>query len=215
MIKYTYTNMKASLILFSFILTISLPALTQDKVDEEKTMSQLPYYEIPDSPAEYTAENVAARMVDGLGFRYYWATEGLREEDLSYKPSKEARTALETIDHIYGLTEVLLNAVKKLPNIRTTDAEEEDYSFDELRSKTLSNIKAASEILKNSEPESLENYPMVFQRDESSSEFPFWNLINGPIADAIWHAGQVVSLRRASGNPFNSNASLLRGKLRK
>ena len=41
-----------------------------------------------------------------------------------------------------------------------------------------------------------------------------WNQINGPIADALWHCGQVVSFRRASGNPYNSKASLFTGKLR-
>ena len=34
----------------------------------------LPYYQIPEYPAEFTAETVAARMIDGLGFRYRWAT---------------------------------------------------------------------------------------------------------------------------------------------
>ena len=55
---------------------------------------------------------------------------------------------------------------------------------------------------------------MVFLGNSGTSEFPFWNLINGPIADAIWHTGQVVTLRRASGNPFNSQVSVLQGKLR-
>ena len=57
-------------------------------------------------------------MVDGLGFRYYWATEGLRDEDLAYKPSEEARTTSETIDHIYGLTKVIVNSTLKKPNSR-------------------------------------------------------------------------------------------------
>ncbi|MBL4904447.1 MAG: hypothetical protein JKZ00_00090, partial [Flavobacteriaceae bacterium] len=55
------------------------------------------YYEIPPAPKEYTAGTVASRMVDGLGFRYYWATEGLTEKDLAFRPNSEARTTLETI----------------------------------------------------------------------------------------------------------------------
>ena len=43
---------------------------------------------------------------------------------------------------------------------------------------------------------------------------PFWNIINGPISDALWHCGQVVMLRRASGNPFNSKVNVFSGKLR-
>lgn len=46
------------------------------------------------------------------------------------------------------------------------------------------------------------------------SEFPFWNMLNGPIADALWHVGQVVSFRRSSGNPFNSKVSVFSGKVR-
>ena len=36
------------------------------------------YYQIPEYPEKYTSENVTARMVDGLGFRYYWATPHFR-----------------------------------------------------------------------------------------------------------------------------------------
>jgi hypothetical protein len=45
--------------------------------------------------------------------------------------------------------------------------------------------------------------------------FPFWNAINGPLSDAIWHTGQIASNRRASGNPFNSKAQVFLGKLMK
>ena len=46
-------------------------------------------------------------MVDGLGFRYFWATEGLTEKDLAYRPSEGARTTMETLEHISGLVEIL------------------------------------------------------------------------------------------------------------
>lgn len=39
-------------------------------------------------------------------------------------------------------------------------------------------------------------------------------MLNGPIADALWHVGQVVSFRRSSGNPFNSKVSVFSGKVR-
>ena len=69
--------------------------------------NNLPYYEIQDQAIDYTAGSASARMVDGLGFRYYWATEGLREKDLNYKASESGRTSAETIDHIYGLTRMI------------------------------------------------------------------------------------------------------------
>ena len=168
------------------------------------------YYQIPDNPEAYTANTVAARMVDGLGFRFYWATEGLQPEDLSYKASAEGRTIEATVEHIMGLTQVLLNAVEGKPN---EGGEQEVTSYEQKRAKTLDNIKRASEILKSERGE-LGDYDMIFVGTRGTSEYPFWNLINGPIADAIWHSGQVVMLRRASGNPFNSKVSVLQGKLR-
>jgi hypothetical protein len=33
------------------------------------------------------------------------------------------------------------------------------------------------------------------------NEKPFWHIINGPIADALTHVGQINSFRRLAGNP--------------
>jgi len=30
---------------------------------------------------------------------------------------------------------------------------------------------------------------------------PFWNLINGPLSDALTHTGRINSFRRLAGNP--------------
>ena len=176
---------------------------------QTNTTMNLPYHEIPEAPINYDAASVTARMLDGLGFRYYWATEGLTQKDLAYKPSEEARTSKETMRHIYDLTTVIHNALIEAPN---TGAKVPEMDYETLRVKTLNNIKACSDILRTTD--TVANYKIVFKKGESSTEFPFWNLINGPIADAIWHAGQLVSLRRASGNPFNSKASVLTGKVK-
>jgi hypothetical protein len=32
-------------------------------------------------------------------------------------------------------------------------------------------------------------------------DHPFWHMINGPIADALTHVGQINSFRRLAGNP--------------
>ena len=60
----------------------------------------------------------------------------------------------------------------------------------------------------------LKEHTIIFLSGENTSEFPFWNQINGPIEDAVWHCGQVISFRRSSGNPYNSKASVFTGKLR-
>ena len=161
---------------------------------------KLPYYEIPEHAKTYTAGSVASRMLDGLGFRYYWATDGLTPSDLNYKPSESGRTSDETINHILQLSQFILHSIstEKIAQI------EGELSFNEKRKQTLLNIQEASNILKNIED--------ISQFD--TNRFPFWNIINGPISDALWHCGQLVMLRRASGNPFNSKASVFTGKLR-
>ena len=166
-----------------------------------KAQDKLPYYEIPEAAKEFTPGTTVSRMIDGLGFRYYWATEGLTQKDLAFKPNAEARTTEETIDHILGLSQVILNATLKVAN----GDKQPKMTFAEKRKKTLLNLQQASKILRESKD--ISEYKMIFGK----TEFPFWNMINGPIADAIWHTGQVVSFRRSSGNPFPKGVSVLRG----
>jgi hypothetical protein len=175
-------------------------------------MDTLPYREIPNYPEKYTPETVVIRMIEGLGFRYYWATEGLTAKDLAFKPSDKARTSEETIDHILGLSNIILNAMQKKINGKSGE-ETSTLTFDVKRRKTLENLKIAADLLKNNK-ENLEEFKIMFKNGDKITEYPFWNLINGPIEDAIWHVGQVVTFRRSSGNPFNGKASVLTGKLR-
>jgi len=89
------------ILLLSFALIISINVITQD---------DLPYYEVAEyTDVEYTAGTVAARMIDGLGFRYRWATEDLREEDLNYRITDSSRTSMQTIDHLLGPSRVIVN----------------------------------------------------------------------------------------------------------
>ncbi|WP_238354346.1 DinB family protein [Fulvivirga marina] len=164
------------------------------------------YSEIPAPPESYTAVNVAARMVDGLGFRFYWATDGLRTEDLDFKPGNDARTVSETISHIFEMSVLIANSILKESQSPPTD-----LPPDQKRHLTLVNLRKISNTLRNSSDKDLEGYVIKFG---NGKELPFWNLINGPIADALWHCGQIVSFRRSSGNPFNSNVSVLNGRLR-
>ena len=196
--------MRDIIILFIYITMFTMNAQNTDN-------SNLPYFQIPEYPESYTAGSVAARMIDGLGFRYYWASKDLRDVDLNYKPSDSGRACKETIHHLYGLSNVIVNAATKTVNDRTNFVKEE-LNFEEKRKKTLLNFKKAADILRSQND--LSDFKLIFKSDKGSSEFPFWNNINGPIADAIWHTGQVVLMRRASGNPFNSKVSVFNGKLR-
>jgi hypothetical protein len=202
------TFMKSiSLIILSFFAFQNASAHSVNAVTDT-----LPYYEIPNCPDSYTPKNVVARMIDGLGFRYYWATEGLTAKDLAFRPTPEARTSEETIDHILGLSTIILNAFQKKENTRSGE-ETSTLTFEIKRQRTLENLKTASDLLKNDKV-ALEDSKIVFKNDGKTTEYPLWNLINGPIEDAVWHVGQVVTFRRSSGNPFNAKASVLVGKVR-
>lgn len=190
--------MKSCIVLICLFTSISIIA-------QEKNY----FYQIPDFPEKYTAENVAARMVDGLGFRYYWATEGLRKEDLDWSPGDKSRSSLATLEHILGLTNILANAVQKKATENVPNAPK--LSFEEIRNKTLENLKLASQRLRQADA-NLAEFDMVFKSPTRTAEYPFWNLVNGPIADALWHVGQVVTFRRSSGNPLYDGVNVLQGK---
>jgi len=174
--------------------------------------SDLPYSAIPAYPENYTAATVTARMIDGLGFRYRWATEDLSEQDLEYRPDSTARSSYETMEHLFGLSETILNGIKDKPNIRPYQKIE--YSWQEMRTITLNNFKAAADHMRDLPEQDLAELEITFQRGDKTNSFPFWHQFNGPIADAIWHVGQVVSFRRASGNPIDSRVNVFMGKLR-
>jgi len=185
------------LVILIFLVNITMMA-------QEK--NELPYYEIPEYYSEYTVGTVAARMVDGLGFRFRWATEGLRTEDLQYKISEDGRTIEETIDHIVGLSRVIVNATLKVPNGGGKKLSE--MAYNEKRKEALLNMEKSSKILQKATD--LIDFNIIF----GAREIPFWNNINGPIEDAVWHAGQIVAMRRASGNPIRSGVSFMMGTVK-
>ncbi|MDX1315777.1 MAG: hypothetical protein R3356_09775, partial [Eudoraea sp.] len=139
---------------------------------QNEGIKELPYSEIPEYPDTYTAGSVVSRMIDGLGFRYYWATEELREVDLAYRPGDDSRSADETLDHILGLSRVILNSALKKPNDRSQGSEE-ILSFEEKRSQTLNNLRKASRIFLESD--NLDEHPVIFISRDGERQFPFWN----------------------------------------
>jgi len=183
--NHQFKSIISFLFLFSILCSCKAQKIQTVETDVKQT-EELPYFHnIPEYPDDYSEKNVAARMVDGLGFRLYWATKDLTETDLNYKPSETGRTTMETMVHLKGLCEVVYNTVINEPNIRSKEVVPATY--EELREQAL------------------------FQRGDKTSAFPFWNLLNGPLADAMWHCGQVVMLRRAAGNPMESGVNVFMG----
>jgi hypothetical protein len=146
-----------------------------------------------------------ARLIESLGFRYYWASEGFSKADLAFKLSDDSRSIEATLDHIYDLSIIIRNSAEKLMNKPT---ERPEMTYEELRSATLMNLKVAMQIIGTSDK--MEEFEIQF----SSGSYPFWNQINGPVADAIWHCGQLATLRRASGNPISPKVNHFVGTVR-
>lgn len=184
-------------IIFLSILFLSMLTNAQEK---------LPYYEIPKMDEKYTAQNTVARMIDGLGFRYYWATNGLRPEDLAYQAEGKGRNCQATINHLYDLSNMMLRLTKTKVS---QEIEKSKMTFTEKRKQTLVNIAAVSKKIKASK-----NLAEFSIKKDGKITIPFFNVINGPIADAIWHTGQVASFRRSSGNPINPKVNHFSGTVR-
>lgn len=126
------------------------------------------------------------RLLDGLGFRFYWATEGLRVEDYSFRPADDVMSIRELVKHIWGLVNWVRISVQGEPHRRPMEI-----------------VSVRSDIL-----EMLHELRTAVSEmnDDELSEVtiegnPLWNIINGPVSDALTHVGQINSFRRLNGNP--------------
>ena len=72
-------------------------------------------------------------------------------------------------------------------------------------------MSRVSALLNGQDGEGLEALQARFQLGDEEHTFPFWNTVNGTMSDAIYHVGQVVSFRRASGNPVDPTVQVYLG----
>ncbi|QNL22991.1 hypothetical protein HZR84_13920 [Hyphobacterium sp. CCMP332] len=194
--------MKLLRLVFIFIMSASIGIRAQTMSEKELNF----FKEIPEYEGQYNSGKISARMIDGLGFRFYWATEGLSVNDMSYRPSEDIRSIGETIQHIYEMSNSLLNVV----NLKA-QLDSDLTSTDKQRAETLKNLKLIRDKLFSSSDEDFEGYNRMSKNGES---IPFWKYINGPIEDCIWHCGQIASFRRLAGNPITQKVSFFNGKMR-
>ena len=155
-------------------------------------MPQLPYRELPEPPEEVTATTVLVRLVDGLGFRYCWATEGLRDEDYEYQPSPDSMTMKQLLGHIHGLVNWVLQSLGG-----ETQPAPKTLTLEEIRGLTLDKISRVRGLLAEMSSDQL----VSLRIRTRGGDYPLWNMINGPLSDALTHVGQVNSWRRLNGNP--------------
>jgi len=151
-------------------------------------------YEIGSPPQKVDGAGVLARIVDGLAFRYYWATDGLRPEDYGFRPAPDTMSMLELQRHMLHLVLMIKQTV--------LDADERDSKKSddpaELRRLVLENLALVREHLDGLSDETLAGH-RVLRRD--GKRYPVWNIMNGPLADALTHVGQINTFRRLNGNP--------------
>ncbi|MBN2327148.1 MAG: hypothetical protein JXR73_08325 [Candidatus Omnitrophica bacterium] len=147
---------------------------------------ELPFREINEYPASINAPNMIVRMLDGLGFRFYWATEDLLLKDYAFPFSPDGKSIHDIVKHIWGLAYWMSIHVLHLQYKRPED----DY---DLRKEILLIIQMLRDEFANMDETKLESIQIENQ--------PFWHLINGPIEDAVSHTGQINVLRRIAGNP--------------
>ncbi|UCG69459.1 MAG: hypothetical protein JSV09_00075 [Thermoplasmata archaeon] len=74
------------------------------------------------------------------------------------------------------------------------------YSLNEVRSLTLNKIMEIREELVTMTSEQLND--CIYHSTYYKRDFPIWNIINGPLCDALTHVGQLASWRRLNGNPI-------------
>ncbi len=151
-------------------------------------------YEIPPSPSTLDGVAVFTRFLDGLAFRYYWATERLRAEDCEFRPGPSSMSTKELLQHV-------LNLALMIDQCLANAAARETFESDDpatLRLKTLEILKRSQERLAGLDDRTFAAHRVV-RRD--GSIWPVWNVMNGPLADALTHVGQINAWRRLNGDP--------------
>lgn len=170
-------------------------------------MSALPFSSIGTYPDSYSPTTVLSRMIEGIGFRFYWATEGLRQIDLDYKPCKDGRSCYETIEHVSMLTDAICDAFAG----RVYNFSNHKSGFGAYREGALNNLNTIFNALK--ENPDLSDVSVRLDYNGQDVITPFWNLINGPFSDIIYHTGQIVAFRRIAGNPINQGVNVFLGQV--
>ena len=82
-------------------------------------MNPSDFQSLPPGPERVTGSAVLVRLVEGIGFRFFWATEGLRDPDLAFRTEPEAMSIAELVGHVLDLAawvSVVVGAILYTPN---------------------------------------------------------------------------------------------------
>ncbi len=172
-------------------------------------MTSLPYTTLPELPDQVGGVEVIARLVDGLAFRYRWATEDLSPADVAFRPTPEAFTLGEIMEHVARMMEWIERALT-LEHGEENEDMPAPASHEDTRARTLASLERIRGNFLERGDAGLEDIRIVGS-SRPGDDRPFWNMINGPLADALTHVGQINTYRRMNGNP-TPRADVFRGR---
>jgi len=171
-----------------------------------------PYDTLPAAPEAFDGPGVLTRLVDGMGFRYRWATEGLGEPDLAFRPVEGAMTLGEVLAHMCVLVRWTAGSVRGALTGESAGSYMEfvdvPEAWDALRTETLEQLVELRALVAEADPERLASGSITGH--PKAGPQPLWCMLNGPLADFLTHVGQVASWRRMAGSPA-PRADVFRG----
>ena len=144
------------------------------------------FHRIPSYPDSISGTTTLVRLLDGLGFRFRWSTEGLSDDDYEFRPAPDCMSIEELVRHVRSLVNWVCLSMG-------LDRFERGDDISLTRGHILEMIRALREALSSMSDEELKGITIDGR--------PFWHIINGPISDALTHVGQINSFRRLAGNP--------------
>jgi hypothetical protein len=146
----------------------------------------IPYESVDRYPGKITGTSIIIRMLDGLGYRFRYATETLNQEDYQFSPGQGCKTIGEIVEHIWGLVNWVCQSIFEAKETRPKDIESQRIHILELITKLRTYFESIDDM-------ELANIKI--------HKLPFWHIINGPLSDALTHTGQINTFRRLAGNP--------------
>jgi hypothetical protein len=154
------------------------------------------YDSVNEYPGKITGTSMIIRMLDGLGYRFRYASEALTPEDYQFSPGQGCKTIGEIVEHIWGLVNWICQSIFEEKENRPKDIESQRIHILELVTKLRTYFDSIDDM-------ELANIKI--------HKLPFWHIINGPLSDALTHTGQINTLRRLAGNlPVKSDVFRLK-----
>lgn len=172
-------------------------------------LSEDAFRQLPAPPETLDVAALLVRLVDGLGFRYRWATEGLRDDDGGLRPSDGQMSLLELMAHVRDLvgwcSACAAASVDEPPRYDVGPVGD----VLGLRQQTLDALVRLRATFGTRDPAELARLRLVGRR--GGDGVPFLHMLNGPLADALTHVGQIAAWRRFGGRPGPA-ADVFRGR---